>query len=166
MSATYPLRPFLPADTERLQDLFAQSVEELTQDDYEPDERLAWMSRAADGAAFADRLGQATTLLVEVDGEILGFASLKADKEIDMLYVHPYYAGEGVGSALLTALETLAGARGAHHLTVDASETATPFFVAKGYQPVARNTVPVDGLWLTNTTMKKQLCGCCHETES
>lgn len=165
MTAAYPLRPFLLSDTERLQDLFAQSIEELTQEEYQEDERLAWMSRAADAEAFAERLEGATTILVEVGGEILGFGSLKDDKEIDMLYVHPYHAREGVGSALLTALETLATARGAHNLSVDASDTAVEFFAGRGYKPTARNSVPVDGLWLTNTTMQKQLCECCHETE-
>ena len=39
---TYPLRPFLPGDTMALRELFAQSIEELTQDDYDEEQRAAW----------------------------------------------------------------------------------------------------------------------------
>lgn len=157
MKASFPLRPYLVADTPRLQDLFAQSIEELTADDYDEDQRLAWMSRAVDAEAFARRLSANVTILVELDGEILGFASLKDNCEIDMLFVHPYAAGQGVGSALLDALERLAGARGAENLSVDASDTARDFFERRGYAAVRRNSVPIDGVWLSNSTMTKPL---------
>lgn len=158
-SASHPLRPFLPADTERLQDLFAQSIEELTADDYDAEQRLAWISRAADGAAFARRLSQGLTLVVERDGELLGFASLKGNTEIDMVYVHPYAVGEGIATALLDALERLAAARGAKQLTADVSDTAHDVFQSRGYQPVRRNNIPIDDVWLANTTMTKTLGG-------
>lgn len=156
-AAALPMRPFLIADTSRLQDLFAQSIEELTQDEYDEDQRLAWITRAADAEAFAKRLGANVTILVEQDGEILGFASLKGNKEIDMLYVHPYAVGQGVGSALLEAMERLAKARGAESLSVDASDTAHEFFSRRGYADVRRNTIPIDNIWVSNTTMLKPL---------
>ena len=56
MSDDFPLRPFLPADTMALRDLFAQSIEELTAEDYDEDQRLAWISTAEDADAFAKRL--------------------------------------------------------------------------------------------------------------
>ncbi|MEZ5900806.1 MAG: GNAT family N-acetyltransferase [Hyphomicrobiaceae bacterium] len=153
----YPLRPFLPADTMALRDLFAQSIEELTQDDYDEDQRLAWISLAEDAAAFGRRLAGATTLVIHVEGEYLGFASLKDNKVLDMLYVHPHHAGEGVATALCDALEKIAAARGAEAIATDASETAILFFEGRGYAPVRRNSVPVGDLWLTNTTMTKPL---------
>jgi putative acetyltransferase len=74
-----------------------------------------------------------------------------------MLYVHPYAAGEGVATALLDALERLATARGATTLTADVSDTAHDFFQSRGYQPVRRNNIPLDDVWLANTTMTKTL---------
>ncbi len=158
----FPMRPFLLADTPRLQDLYAQSIEELTADDYDEDQRMAWIERAADAEAFAARLSKALTILVEVEGDILGFASLtetadKVRRDIDMLYVHPYAAGQGVGSALVDAMEKLARARGAESLGVEASDTAQDFFERRGFQGVRRNTLPAGDVWLTNTTMIKPL---------
>lgn len=153
----YPLRPFLPADTLALRELFAASVEELTQEDYDEDQRAAWVAFAEDGEAFRQRLQEATTLVIDVDREPAGFASLKDDSILDMLYVHPYHAGLGIGSALCDALETIAKARGAAAITVEASETAVEFFEARDYTAMQRNSVERFGEWLATTTMKKQL---------
>lgn len=157
MTTSYPLRPFLIADTMALRDLYAQSIEELTADDYDDDQRLAWAATAADAEAFANRLGSMTTLVVQVEGEYAGFASLKDNTVFDMLYVHPYFAGQGVGAALADAIERLAQGRGAKEITVEASDTAVPFFEGRGYEATQRNMIPREDLWLPNTTMKKRL---------
>jgi len=153
----YPLRPFLPADTMALRELFAQSIEVLTEEDYDEDQRAAWASAAEDARAFAQRLAAQTTLVVQVGGEYLGFAALKDNKVIDMLYVHPHHAGEGVGTALCGALEKIAAARGAEAISVEASESALAFFEGRGYAPARRNSLPIGDQWLTNTTMTKPL---------
>jgi putative acetyltransferase len=140
-----------------LRELLAASIEELTQDDYDEDQRAAWASVAEDAVAFGKRLGSMLTLVTHDDEMHLGFASLKDNKHIDMLYVHPFYAGQGVGTALCDALERLAAARGAAEISVDASETAVMFFEGRGYVASMRNTVPIAGEWLANTTMKKSL---------
>ena len=87
----------------------------------------------------------------------LGFAALKDNKVIDMLYVHPHHAGEGVGTALCGALEKIAAARGAEAISVEASESALAFFEGRGYAPARRNSLPIGDQWLTNTTMTKPL---------
>lgn len=157
MSSEFPLRPFLPADTLALRDLFAASVEELTQDDYDEDQRAAWVAFAEDAEAFRDRLEEATTLVVELDGEPAGFASLKENSILDMLYVHPYHAGTGIGTALCDALEKIAKARGAKAITVESSETAVEFFEGRDYEATQRNSVERFGEWLATTTMTKSL---------
>ncbi len=154
---SYPLQPFLPADTMALVDLYAQSIDELTQDDYTEEQRLAWASTAADAEDFAARLGRMVTLIVKVDGQYAGFGALKDNATLDMLYVHPYFAGQGVGTTLADALERLAKSRGAKAVTVDASDTAEEFFEKRGYVAQHRNSVPRGDAWLTNTTMKKDL---------
>lgn len=153
----YPLRPFLPGDTIALRELLAASIEELTADDYDEDQRAAWASQAADAEAFAKKLGGMITLVIEIGGEHLGFGSLKGNSEIAMLFVHPYYEGEGVGTALADALERIAAARGAEKITVASSETAVPFFEARGYVALERIAVEHDDLWLTTTMMSKPL---------
>ncbi|MEF3365977.1 GNAT family N-acetyltransferase [Methylocystis sp. 9N] len=151
------LRPFLPADAATLAALFRVSIETLAAEDYDEDQRAAWISAADDEDAFAAQLGEALTVVALVDGEIAGFASLKDNTDFDMLYVRPDLAGQGVGSALADAIEKLADARGTKTLSVDASDAARDFFAARGYVAKTRNTKEIAGQWLGNTTMTKEL---------
>lgn len=151
------LRPYLPDDAATVVEIFRASVEELTGDDYSADQQAAWISVADDVDAFNARLAGQLTLIATLDHEPVGFASLKGTDHLDMLYVHPHAVGQGVGSALCDALEKLAALRGATCLTVDASDTAQPFFADRGYSAERRNTVSRNGEWLSNTLMQKRL---------
>jgi putative acetyltransferase len=151
------LRPYLPADARRLAQLFRASVETLAAEDYDADQRAAWVGDADDEAAFGARLGSALTLVALLDGAIAGFASLQDNKILDMLYVHPDCVGRGVGAALVDALEKLAAGRGAERMTVEAADSARDFFLRRGYVPQSRNTRIIRGQWLGNTSMTKEL---------
>jgi putative acetyltransferase len=151
------LRPFLPADAPLLAEIFRASIAELTGDDYNAAQQEAWAAAADDEAAFEARLADAVTLLGTIDGSPVGFASLAGTERLDMLYVHPAAAGQGVGTMLLDALERLARGRGAARLTADVSDSAQDFFRRRGFSPRQRNSVPLGGEWLANTTMEKQL---------
>jgi putative acetyltransferase len=151
------LRPFLAEDTPVLAAIFAASIEELTGDDYNEAQQQAWASAADDEDQFGKRLASELTLVATLQNSPVGFASLKGADHIDMLYVHPGAAGQGVASMLADALEKLAGSRGGKALTVDASDNAQGFFAKRGYLAKQRNTVTVNGEWLANTTMQKTL---------
>jgi putative acetyltransferase len=154
--ATPALRPFLVADVPMLAAIFAASIEELTGDDYSESQQEAWMA-AAEDEEFGKRLASDLTLIATLEGSPVGFASLRGNDHIRMLYVHPAVAGQGVATLLVDALEKLAGARGAKELTVDASDTAQGFFAKRGYTAKQRNSVTINGEWLANTTMQKTL---------
>jgi len=158
-TTTPALRPFLPADTPVLAAIFTAAIEELTGDDYSSDQQEAWAAAADDEVAFGKKLAGELTLIATLGNAPVGFASLKGKDHIEMLYVHPSAAGQGVASALLDALEKLAGGRGAKDLTVDASDNAQDFFRKRGYVAKRRNSVTVNGEWLANTTMQKTLGG-------
>jgi putative acetyltransferase len=151
------LRPFLPADAPLLAEIFRASIAELTGDDYSESEQEAWAASADDEAAFTTRLANALTLLGTVDGSPVGFASLAGTERLDMLYVHPAAARQGVGSMLVDALEKLAASRGAPRLTADVSDSAQDFFRRHGFVATQRNSVQLGGEWLANTTMEKRL---------
>jgi putative acetyltransferase len=151
------LRPFLPADTPLLAEIFRASITELTADDYSEAQQEAWASAAEDKAGFGKKLAGQLTLVATMQGSPVGFASLEGKDKIDMLYVHPAAAGQGVGAMLADALEKLAGSRGAGRLSVDASDSARGFFEKRGYVAQQRNTVALAGEWLANTTLSKQL---------
>ena len=160
MAVAHPklaLRPFLPADAPVLREIFRDSIEDLTADDYTEAQQEAWASAADDLGVFKAKLSAQLTLVATLEGSPVGFASLEGKDKIDMLYVHPAATGQGVGAMLVDALEKLAGARGTERLTVDASDSARGFFETRGYVAQQRNTVSVGDEWLANTTLQKQL---------
>ena len=151
------LRPYLAADVPLLAAIFASAIEGLTGDDYNEAQREAWMAAAEDEDAFGRKLASELTLIATLGSSPVGFASLRGKDHIDMLYVHPNAAGQGVASVLVDALEKLAESRGTKSLTVDASDTAQGFFAKRGYVSMQRNSVAINGEWLANTTMQKTL---------
>src|SRR5437762_927147 len=160
MGRTLPkpaLRPFRRPDTPVLAAIFAAAIEQLTGDDYSEAQQQAWASVADDEEQFGKRLASELTLIATLQNVPVGFASLKGADHIDMLYVHPSAAGQGVASILCEALEKLAGSRGAKSLTVDASDNAQDFFAKRGYAAKQRNSVTINGEWLANTTMQQML---------
>ena len=155
-AASASLRPYLPADAPLCAAIFRAAIEELTVDDYNEDQRKAWASRGDDLAAFGARLAGALTLIAIVEGDPVGFASLKKDI-VDMLFVSPEKAGQGVGTTLLDALIKLAEARGERQLTSEVSDSARRTFEKQGFVAERRNIVRLDDEWLANTTMVKPL---------
>jgi putative acetyltransferase len=151
------LRPFLPADTPMLAIIFVAAIQELTGDDYSEAQQEAWAATADDEEQFGKKLAGELTLIATMQNAPVGFASLKGADHIEMLYVHPSVAGQGVASMLCDALEKLAGGRGTKSLAVDASDSAVEFFKRRGYVATQRNSVTVNGEWLANTTMQKTL---------
>ena len=157
MSAAPALRPYLPSDAARCAAIFRASIEALTGDDYDDDQRRAWAATADDIAAFGARLAKMLTLVATVSGEPAGFGSLKGAEIIDMLYVDPEFARRGIGMLLIDALTRLASRRGAKQLTSEVSDTARSSFEKQGFVAQRRNLVQLDGEWLANTTMVKSL---------
>jgi len=142
-----------------LREIFRDSIEELTSDDYTEAQQEAWASAADDADDFRKKLPGQLTLVATLEGSPVGFASLEGKDKIDMLYVHPAATGQGVGAMLVDALEKLAGSRGVARLAVDASDSARGFFERRGYVAQQRNSVSIGDEWLANTTLHKHLVG-------
>ncbi|HZP74900.1 MAG TPA: GNAT family N-acetyltransferase [Pseudolabrys sp.] len=155
----FGLRPYLPSDGKMLAAIFRASIEELTGEDYSAAQQEAWASIAENDDEFAGRFADELTLVATVEGSPVGFIALDQPEHIDMLYVHPAVARQGVASMLIDALEKIATGRGTKRLIADASDTARDFFAKRGYVAQQRNTVTCGGEWLGNTTMEKKLGG-------
>jgi putative acetyltransferase len=151
------LRPFLASDTPALAAIFREAIEDLTGEDYSVAQQAAWAALADDEQAFGAKLARHLTLVATMAGAPVGFAALKEPDHLEMLYVHPAAAGQGVAKLLSDALEKLARARGAKRLTVDASDTARGFFEKRGFAGQHRNAVMRGDEWLGNTRMEKRL---------
>ena len=85
--------------------------------------------------------------------------TLRADGLIDLAFVAPDVAGQGVAKPLYDAIEAEAKGRGLARLHAEASLLARPFFERQGWSVVGRQSVERDGVALTNFVMEKALAG-------
>ncbi|MCZ7571824.1 MAG: GNAT family N-acetyltransferase [Ardenticatenaceae bacterium] len=135
----------------------AVEVRRLDADDYEMAlalaRELAQWFRPLDQIALAIDLKQHEGLLAEREGALLGFLTYhmvsSSVAELSWLGVRPTCQGQGVGGALLAALEAELRARRVRTLlvsTLDAStdepvfEGARRFYRRHGFEPIGRDT--------------------------
>jgi len=105
----------------------------------------AWAARALEAAGLC-ALSTATDILAAraPDGALLGVIGLEGhgrDGLLRSLVVAPAARRTGTGAALVAAVEQRAATRGLRALYL-LTESATPFFSARGYEPVSREAVP------------------------
>ncbi len=119
---------------------------------------------------IAERSGAFGVLVAELDGKVVGFASLSPHRPRpayrtsveDSIYVSSDARGEGVGQALLSRLVDLAAQRGFHAMFArisDASEASIALHVACGFAVVGteREAGRKFGRWLDVVVMQRML---------
>ncbi len=150
MSAGEPvLRPAVPADAPALVAVWRRAVL-ATHDFLAPGDvdRYEGVVRAG--------LPQLTVTVAERQGRVRGFVAVDGDR-VEMLFVDPDAARQGVARALLEWAVATATADGATELTTHASITARPFFEAHGFVVVAEQHPVRRGVTLTNYRMRRPL---------
>jgi putative acetyltransferase len=137
--------------------VFQAAIMKLTEDHYTLAQRKAWAGDQMDHERWMNRMKNNKVYLAKKDGVLTGFAELKEDVIIDMLYVHPTYARTGVGQALLNALEEEARASNQDKISSYVSTSALPFFEKRGFSKSWENRIERNGEMLINFLMVKDL---------
>ncbi len=132
-------------DCEAMAQLFHHTVQQVNSRDYSSKQIATWSAQPQSAEAWHSRLAHKQSLYIARpttdQAPITGFAELdppETDRQahIDGFYVHHQWQGQGVGTALISALETDAKAQGISLLYVEASITAQPFFSRKGFKVI------------------------------
>ena len=151
------LRPYTPADAGGLARIFHDAIRIGAAAHYTEAERRAWAPVCPSADAWRARLIGLWTLVAHGPDGPSGFMSLRPDGYLDLAFVAPDRAGQGVGSALLHATETHARATAIPRLTTQASLAARGFFLRHGWLETAPQTVERGGVKLRNFRMEKWL---------
>lgn len=129
------IRTYIPADLKFTVNLFTQTVHIVSSNYYSPAEVEAWAPLQPDMAAWACYFDERYTLVMDSEDGITGFGCLSADGNmVDMLFTHHAHQSEGIGSAILEALEKEAIQRGYTEVKLTVSATAWTFYLKRGYQ--------------------------------
>ncbi|EAU44369.1 GNAT family N-acetyltransferase [Salipiger bermudensis] len=151
------LRPLLADDATTVAEIFRDAVLNGTTAHYTETEREAWAGPKPDPERWRDRVGSSVGLMAERDGTPLGLMTLVAPGHIDLAFVRPSAAGQGIGAELLAALTQIARASGARELTAEVSKAARPFFERHGFYVLRQQSVIRRGVALINYAMQKPL---------
>jgi putative acetyltransferase len=150
------IRPYQTEDCAAMARLFYDTVHTVNARDYTPEQLAVWAAGQVDLAAWSQSFLAHTTLVAEENGQIVGFGDMDGSGYLDRLYVHRGWQGRGVASALCQALEAAVPAKA---YTTQASITAKPFFLRRGWQVLREQQVERGGVLLTNYVMEKPLPG-------
>jgi UPF0176 protein len=152
------IRLFQSQDSDRIAQLFHDTVREVNIRDYSPSQVNAW---ATDDLYFTNWTEDCTnsfTYVAEEEGEIVGFAQLEANgHHIDCFFCHKDYQRCGVGTRLYRAIEAKALELKIERLFVEVSITARAFFKSRGFTVVKEQQVACRGEKMTNFVMEKSL---------
>mgnify|MGYP003575755840 FL=1 len=151
------VRPGTAADAPALSALYEASVRGLGARDYSTEQVEAWASLTPPPEALAGRMADGRMRLVAELETVAGFIDVEADGHVDLLYVAPEAAGQGVARLLLETAEALAAAQGVTRLYAEASETARPVFERLGFRVTARRDFEVAGVPIHNWAVEKRL---------
>ena len=135
------VRPFQAGDIRRAARLFRDTVFRVNRADYTETQLRAWAA-GADGAVWEERLSGLRAFAAERGGALLGFGSVREDGYVDHLFVH--------------ARPALEAAVPAGTLRTEASVTARPFFLARGWRAVREQEVFCRGECFVNFLMEKE----------
>lgn len=156
MKSMIVIRELRPGDLDAIARLFHETVRAINCRDYTPAQIAAWAAPEVDADSFRQRLAGTRTVVAEDAGEVVGFANLTSEGLIDFLFVHAERQGEGIASRLLAPLEDIAATTDVDELWTNASITARPFFLARGFTEVAAQTVECRGETFRNYRMSKR----------
>jgi putative acetyltransferase len=72
--------------------------------------------------------------IAEIDGQAVGWGAIRGDR-LEGLYTDPYFAGQGIGTAMLSLLEARMRAPSITSIQAEASLNAEGFYLRRGYVP-------------------------------
>ena len=151
------IRRFSNGDEISLFSVFLSSVHTLASHYYTQEQIDAWAPTDIDPEQWANHMKELRPFVVEVDGEIAGYADLQPNGYIDHFFVSGTYPRQGVGTLLMNRIHEEARQRGIGELTSNVSKAAEAFFLRHGFHVVERGFPACRGVTLQNALMRKNL---------
>lgn len=158
MSVT--IRSCREGDEAAMAAVYERAIRSVGAAHYSPEQVEAWIGGAETlPGRIKARMDDGRRCWVAVDpsGRVLGFVDLEGDGHIDILYVDPDVAGQGVTAAMLNVLEAAARTARLRRVYVEASEPARRFFARRGYRTVQRRDFELRGVAIHNYAMERDL---------
>jgi putative acetyltransferase len=149
-------------DARSFLDVHHAAVRGIAAKDYPQSVIEAWaplpITESSISAFLVNRDGE-IRLVAEVDGKISGIGALvTANNELRACYVLPSASRQGVGSAIVREIESIARQHGLTFLQLESSRTAEAFYQNLGYEILERGEHTLrPGMSMAGVKMAKRL---------
>jgi GNAT superfamily N-acetyltransferase len=148
------IRKFRKEDAARCCEIINKNLVDMT--DYSAELRTYFRQKNTPENLSRELTGFELAVVFEEAKSVIGVGVLDANV-IKRVYVEPAEHGNGVGSAIMDALETHAQSLGLHSVGLGSSPRAESFYVARGYTVRKRCTVEINGMEMPSIQMEKNL---------
>ncbi len=106
---------------------------------------------------FKNLINIQVSVVVEISGQVVGFAELESTEHVDCFYCHRGYQRRGVGSVLLQHVKAESTRQVNQKMFAEVSVTARPFFERQSFCLIREQEVTVRGVTMTNFVMELEL---------
>ncbi|AKM47859.1 GNAT family N-acetyltransferase [Edwardsiella anguillarum] len=151
------IRRFRHGDEMTLFRVFLSSVHTIASRYYTREQITAWAPADIDPEQWASHMRELRPFIVEINGEIAGYADIQPNGYIDHFFVSGTCSGQGVGTLLMNRLHEEAIRLGVSALTSNVSQAAERFFMRHGFHVVKRGFPVCRGVRLQQATMRKNI---------
>lgn len=155
MSTALTLRVAHAHEFSALRALLHAAVHQLGSQHYSAAQCAAWAPEQYDAAAWQQRLATNPLWVACVGDTLAGFIELHPDGLIDLCFVHPQFAGCGVGSRLLQHVLAQAASTPLPRLYANVSLGAEALFARHGFAVTQRQSVLLRGQTFANARMER-----------
>lgn len=145
------------SDLSEMQELYIDTIKSVCKNDYNPEQIEAWIYGVNNKERWIEVIETQFVLLAIIDGEIVGYGTLKDGNYIDFFYIHKDFQRKGIADKILAKLELEAQKQHSKIITSDISITARPYFEKKGFVVKTEQKNIRLGVELINYKMEKEL---------
>jgi putative acetyltransferase len=150
-------RPYETSDLEQVIGVYRAAIHTLAAPFYTAEELAAWAPQHMDADSWRQRLVTVRALVVEEDGIVAGFLTYDLTGHIDMLFIHPRFARQGLATRLYLDAEAELRRASASTVFTEASLAARPFFEHHNFQVDAEEFSECRGQKLRRFRMSKKV---------
>jgi putative acetyltransferase len=128
------IRAAVAGDVDGIMDAHLEAIRELCSAAYAPDQISAWTSGGKNPARYLPGIAAGRFSVALLGETVVGFSELDLVKgELCGMFVAPAHARQGIGRALLAAVEARAVRQGVGRLDLKATLNAVDFYRALGF---------------------------------
>jgi putative acetyltransferase len=151
------LRPFQPSDLEQVIGVYRAAIHTLAAPFYTRAELSAWAPTTMDPDKWRQRLATVCAMVADENGIVAGFLTYDLTGHIDMLFILPPFARQGVATRLYADAEADMRKAAVARVFAEVSLAARPFFERAGFRVDAEEFAECRGQKLRRFRMSKAI---------